>query len=74
MPVLNGLLLASYGPSWTLLYVLQMQVVPCLAELALDLCMEGSLQLLNGYRQFLAATLAVELPSAILFALHTGRK
>lgn len=51
-----------------------MQVVPYLAELALDLCMEGSLQLLNGYRQFLAATLAVELPSALLFALHTGRK
>ena len=64
-------ILASYDPKWTLLYVFQVQVVPRLAELALDLCMEFSLQFLYGYREFLPASLAVKLLPRFLLILHT---
>lgn len=55
-------------------YVFQMQIVPRLAELALDLCMERPLQPLDGQREFLPATLAVELPPCLLLGFHTEAK
>lgn len=62
--------LASKGPKWTLSYVLNVQFVPRLAELALNTRTEDSLQLLYGYGELLPASLAVELPSVPVILLH----